>query len=139
MALIELFSTLPSLSTSVLAGILVLGYIFWTIHSYIRLSHIPGPWYAALSNVPRLYWVWTRQSHVTHLALHAKYGPLVRLGPNVISVADPDEIPTIYTFTGTFAKVRAGAPFLFLFRGTKPHSQISTPCSPHITKVAQSR
>ncbi|KAF5529252.1 hypothetical protein FNAPI_13938, partial [Fusarium napiforme] len=30
------------------------------------------------------------------IALHRKYGPLVRIGPNLVSVSDPAAIPTIY-------------------------------------------
>ena len=72
---------------------------------YKQLSEIPGPFFAKFSNFPRLYWVWTKHAHEKHIALHRKYGKLVRSGPDVISVGDPAEIPHIYGFNETFVKV----------------------------------
>ena len=86
-------------------------YAGYSIHSYARLSHIPGPFLAAWSNLPRMYWVWTRSSHLIHVDLHKKYGKLVRLGPNSISCGDPAEIPTIYGFNGKWIKVQWLDPF----------------------------
>lgn len=80
-------------------------YLASWVYSYYRLSHIPGPWISAWSDVPRMYWVWRGTSHLKQLELHRKYGQLVRLGPNAVSVSDSTEIPNIYTFTGKFKKV----------------------------------
>jgi hypothetical protein len=72
-----------------------------------KLSHVPGPFLAALSNIPRMSWVWGRRAHEIHIELHRKYGDLVRFGPNMVSIADPVEIPKIYGFTGNYKKVRS--------------------------------
>ena len=88
--------------------------VVWTIlvilgaqllRTYSRLQSVPGPFLAALSNLPRLYWTWTKTPFNKHIALHKKYGGLVRLGPNMVSVGDPAEISTIYGFNYNFQKV----------------------------------
>ncbi|RAK98993.1 cytochrome P450 [Aspergillus ibericus CBS 121593] len=89
----------------------------WLLRSYLRLRHIPGPWLSALTNVPRSYWVWTNRSHDIHIDLHRKYGRLVRFGPNMISVTDPQEIPHIYSFAGTFGKSDFYRALAFYVRG----------------------
>jgi hypothetical protein len=38
--------------------------------------------------------------------IHEKYGPIVRVGPNEVSVADPTMIPRIYGIGSKFTKVR---------------------------------
>ena len=65
---------------------------------WAKLRFVPGPLWASVSNFPRLYWVWTRKPFAKHIELHKKHGKLVRLGPNMVSVADPKEITTIYGF-----------------------------------------
>lgn len=107
MALLESLYVTVELSKSnfvliLLSGLLLLlGYITRT---YARLCHVPGPFLASLTNIVRLRWVWSRRAHEIHIELHQKYGPLVRIGPDVVSVADPAEITNIYGFTGTFIK-----------------------------------
>jgi hypothetical protein len=83
-----------------------LGIVCWLLQSYLRLRHIPGPFLAAWSNLPRVSWVVSNKAHVIHISLHRKHGRLVRFGPNMISVSDPAEISQIYGFSGKFRKVR---------------------------------
>ncbi|KAK4225578.1 cytochrome P450 [Podospora fimiseda] len=71
--------------------LLLLFYCSWRRH-----RHVPGPFLASISNIPRLRWAWSGQAHRMHLQLHGKYGKLVRIGPNCISVGDPREIQKIY-------------------------------------------
>lgn len=75
--------------------------------TYWRLSHIPGPFLAKFTNLPRLSWVLGNSAHDVHVSLHRRYGPIVRFGPNMVSVADPAEIGTIYGFSKPWAKVCA--------------------------------
>ena len=103
MAVISILAN--STAITLILPALGLVYLASWIYTYYRLSHIPGPWYAAWSDLPRMYWVWTGNSHLKQLELHRKYGPLVRLGPDAVSVSDTTEIPNIYTFTGKFKKV----------------------------------
>jgi hypothetical protein len=68
------------------------------------LSSIPGPIAASLTKYWRVYDVWKGKAHLTHIDLHRKHGPLVRLGPNHVSVADPAFIPRFYSIREDFTK-----------------------------------
>ena len=70
------------------------------------LVKIPGPTLAAYTKFWRLHDVYKGHAHLTAIDLHRKYGPLVRIAPNHVSVADPKMIPVIYTNKGDFTKVR---------------------------------
>jgi hypothetical protein len=60
------------------------------------LHKYPGPWAAAYTDWWRWYDVWRQDAHHTHIRLHQRHGDIVRLGPNVLSFADPRAIKTIY-------------------------------------------
>ncbi|KAF2135595.1 uncharacterized protein K452DRAFT_293104 [Aplosporella prunicola CBS 121167] len=70
------------------------------ISDYLKLRHVPGPFFAAFSNLPRVSWVLSKRAHNKHIELHEKYGDLVRFGPNMVSCSDPTQIPTIYPLKG---------------------------------------
>ncbi|KAI0476857.1 cytochrome P450 [Xylaria cf. heliscus] len=76
----------------------------WLLHEYSQQSHVSGPPFAALSNLPRLLWARSGKAHETYISLHQKYGDLVRVGPNVISVGDPRALSSIYGITANFGK-----------------------------------
>lgn len=77
------------------------------------LWKIPGPAIASFTDLWRLYHIGTGRIHLTHADLHRKYGPLVRIGPNVVSVGDPKAIPIIYGSTAGFQKVIQNPPERF--------------------------
>ncbi|KAF7521735.1 hypothetical protein G7054_g12368 [Neopestalotiopsis clavispora] len=91
---------------------LLVGFAYLAIscsRQYFRLSHIPGPFLARFSNLPRLYWVYKRDAHNVHIAQHRKYvnskgatawAPLVRYGPNAVSVGSASAIDTVYRMRG---------------------------------------
>ena len=83
---------------------MILIFSAYLVATYVRLSHVPGPFLAAFTNFVRLRWVLTRKAQYIHIDLHRKYGPLVRIGPNTVSVGDPAEIQQIYGLTGSYAK-----------------------------------
>ncbi|KAJ5602591.1 cytochrome P450 [Penicillium hordei] len=71
---------------------------------YLRLSSIPGPFAAKFTDIWR-YWSQNSQGHASRLvALHDKYGKLVRIGPNHISISDPASIPIVYSTNPTWLK-----------------------------------
>lgn len=93
------------------------------------MSKIPGPWYARLTDL-RLTWsVFSKtRIHYVH-ALHRKYGPIVRIAPLEVDVADPIAAKQIHRMGSGFVK----APFykllspgpvdnIFNFRDAKLHS-----------------
>ncbi|KAI0442206.1 cytochrome P450 [Xylaria telfairii] len=83
---------------------LVVIFCAWLLHGYSQQSHVSGPPFAAFSNLPRLLWARSGKAHETYISLHEKYGDLVRVGPNVISVADPRALSSIYGITANFSK-----------------------------------
>ena len=69
------------------------------------LHSIPGPFWAKFSNLWRL--VSTARGHheITLQKLHRLHGNVVRVGPNALSIADPEAIKSIYGFKTDFVKV----------------------------------
>lgn len=83
-----------TLSHGIALGVLLL--LIHVVHQWSRLRKIPGPFLASLTNISRAYWVWARHAHETHVSLHQKYGKLVRIGPNMVSVSNALEVNQIY-------------------------------------------
>lgn len=74
-------------------------------YNYSRLSFIPGPFLASVSDIWRYFHGRAGQC-VLDYELHRKYNTkLLRVGPNQISVSDPKEIPKIYGLNPIFNKV----------------------------------
>ncbi|KAK4935613.1 hypothetical protein LTR10_023374 [Elasticomyces elasticus] len=96
---------LENLSSSLLPAtiLLLLGFCVYNKYFY-GISRIPGPFLAAFSDIWRTVLVWSGQAHIAHVKLHEKYGPLVRLGPNVISVSEPEAIKIIYALNSGYVK-----------------------------------
>lgn len=76
-------------TTALLAYILLLAIYRLYFH---RTSHIPGPKLAALTYLYQTYydvcpyqgrWLWQCE------ALHKRYGPIIRVGPDEIHINDP--------------------------------------------------
>jgi hypothetical protein len=67
--------------------------------------NIPGPFIAKFSPVWRLPLVWSGATHEKYRELHAKYGPIVQIAPNVLAISDPAVIATIYGISSKFLKV----------------------------------
>jgi hypothetical protein len=65
----SLYSVKISIPVLLLAGYLLHSYL-----SYRRLSHIPGPWLAAWSNLWLVGVVLRKQSHLEYYELAEKYG-----------------------------------------------------------------
>jgi hypothetical protein len=80
-------------------GLLRLFFTYW------KLRHVPGPFWARFTDIQRVLWVQTRRAHEIHEHVHEKYGPIVRFGPDMVSLADPAFIPTVYPVRPGFPKV----------------------------------
>lgn len=68
------------------------------------LNRIPGPWLNSFSTLPRMWSVYKGEHHLQDLELHARYGKVVRVAPNLVSVADTNEINQLYGITTKFIK-----------------------------------
>ena len=60
------------------------------------LAGIPGPFFASLSRAWLVFHSLSGDMHRETVRLHEKHGSLVRIGPNQVSVTDPDAIRKIY-------------------------------------------
>ncbi|KAI0162906.1 pisatin demethylase [Pestalotiopsis sp. NC0098] len=75
------------------------------------LRNVPGPALTRYTRLWELYKNWEGQlEHVT-VALHKKYGPIIRLAPNRYSISDPAAIRTIYGPGSKFSKSDYYIPF----------------------------
>jgi len=84
-----------------------LGAYYILYHLYLNgLSHIPGPTIAKLSNWWKISAAWHEEMPRRNVELHRKYGPLVSIGPNMISVDDPEAHSIIYSFKPIWKKVK---------------------------------
>lgn len=85
----------------------ILGWITYLIYTryFTGMSHIPGPFIASVSNLWKIKAAWQEAMPQLNIALHKKHGPLVRIGPNTISVDDPAALSTIYGFKPAYRKV----------------------------------
>ncbi|KAF5589033.1 cytochrome P450 monooxygenase [Fusarium subglutinans] len=90
------------------ALVLALGITSILIHhlfsKYYRLYHIPGPLIAKLTDLHRFFCVRSGFIHLYHAKAHERYGPVVRFGPNMVSVCDPDAIQMIFHKRNGFDK-----------------------------------
>lgn len=83
--------------------ILLLSYI----KAYFRrsLQSLPGPVLARFSGLYRLSLVQNGRAPERYRELHESYGPIVRTGPNHVSISDVSMIPVIYGIGSKFLKV----------------------------------
>ncbi|KAL8676102.1 MAG: hypothetical protein Q9186_007345 [Xanthomendoza sp. 1 TL-2023] len=73
-------------------------------HSNHGLQKYPGPFLASITDWWRLFDVLGRRPDVTHIRLHKQHGDIVRLGPNMLSFANPAALGTIYGLNKGFIK-----------------------------------
>ncbi|VUC35059.1 unnamed protein product, partial [Clonostachys rosea] len=89
----------------VLYGIVAVGAVKVVYELFFSpLSHIPGPFLAKFTDLYR-----SGLTHMGHVdshkrRWHQKWGPAVRVGPNAISISDPDMIKVIYTTKNPWRK-----------------------------------
>ena len=87
--------------------ILPLALLLYYLLPYLRaraLIKIPGPRVAAFSNLWLLCQCRLGRRYLAVDAAHRKYGKVVRIQPNHVSIADPDAISVIYSHTGGWLK-----------------------------------
>lgn len=72
---------------------------------YWRLRQVPGPVLASVTDLWRFSIQYRGPILPTLLDLHRRYGSLVRIGPNTVSVSDAAYVNMIYTNKGDYIKV----------------------------------
>ncbi|KAG9239278.1 putative benzoate 4-monooxygenase cytochrome P450 [Amylocarpus encephaloides] len=101
------------LGLGVVISTLVAVHVFRT---WWRLRHIPGPFLASITNLPRVFWVKTKHAQLIHQDVHRKYGEIVRTGPNMVMFENPKAIPIVHVMRRGTIK----APFYDIFKSWTP-------------------
>ncbi|KAJ9612104.1 hypothetical protein H2200_003701 [Cladophialophora chaetospira] len=91
-----------------------------------ELRNLPGPILARFSGIYRLTLVYGGQAPFNYRRLHQKYGTIVRVGPNHVSVSDPAVIPQIYGIGANYLKTSFYKVFTPFYQGTPLESLFST-------------
>ncbi|KAL7936156.1 cytochrome P450 [Trichoderma chlorosporum] len=68
------------------------------------LASFPGPFAAKLTKAWRAYATYRGRWHRDMIDLHRRHGSVVRIGPNELSIADPEAFKTIYRTNRAFVK-----------------------------------
>ena len=75
------------------------------------LRKYPGPFFASFTRLWKLKSTLSGRTHLDHIELHRKYGPVVRIAPNEVSVASPEAARTLLSAGKRFFKT----PFYAVF------------------------
>ncbi|KAF3481808.1 uncharacterized protein GIQ15_04567 [Arthroderma uncinatum] len=112
-------------------------YLAWALIQalcrYQRVSHIPGPWLSKISGLNLVVRDVCLQRNETILEWHKKYGPIVCIAPNAVSVASLSATREIYGSTGKFSK----SSYFDHFKGYNARSVFAT--LPHQEHQAKRR
>ncbi|OQD68318.1 hypothetical protein PENPOL_c003G02954 [Penicillium polonicum] len=78
----------------------------WYLISYLisPLRRFPGPFVAGWTNLWRMFHLRQGKYELVIQDLHKKYGPVVRIGPNVLDLDFPELIKTIYNAKEDYLK-----------------------------------
>ncbi|KAJ5805081.1 hypothetical protein N7474_010968 [Penicillium riverlandense] len=85
---------------------LLAGLSIWYLTTYVfsPLRRFPGPFLAGWTNLWRMFHVRQGKYQVVIHELHKKYGPVVRIAPNVLDLDIPELIKTIYNTKADYLK-----------------------------------
>lgn len=97
-ALTRLHREWPVILVAILFLIILLLLPFWLLRNrhHHNLQSLPGPFLYSITVLPRLWSVYQGKSHWDDLDLHKKYGAIVRVAPNLVSIADPAALDMLY-------------------------------------------
>lgn len=68
------------------------------------LHKYPGPLLASATRLWKLLSTATTRTHLDHIALHRRYGPIVRIAPNEVSLSSPEAARTVLSAGKRFHK-----------------------------------
>ncbi|KAI0441523.1 cytochrome P450 [Xylaria telfairii] len=110
--------TLLSLSVKSVLVTIVAGTCAYIIYQclFAPLAIFPGPVAAKLSKGWRAYATYRGQWHRDLIALHQRYGPVVRIGPNELSIGDPEAFRQIYRTNAAYPKSASYS----IWQGSRP-------------------
>ncbi|TLS26271.1 hypothetical protein PpBr36_04897 [Pyricularia pennisetigena] len=111
------------------AALILYQLLVWAyqISPFHPLAHIPGPKIARVGRLYEAYWDWLCDGRYMHKVaeMHARYGPIVRIGHDEVHCSDPYFANTLY---GSQSQVRDKPQHLCntLVSGALPHTAIVT-------------
>lgn len=83
-------------------GVLVLRFF---VRRYVSpISHLPGPFLASGTRLWKFFTVLKGHNELEKVALHKKYGPIVRIGPNEVAFGSPSAATDILSTKKAFHK-----------------------------------
>ncbi|CAG8961580.1 hypothetical protein HYFRA_00006114 [Hymenoscyphus fraxineus] len=80
-------------------------------------TNIPGPVAAKYTSLYRIWLLLGGNGPMNYAKLHERYGPVVRTGPNHVSLSDSSVISTVYDVKNRFLKSRFYDVFRPLYKG----------------------
>jgi cytochrome P450 len=113
-----LLPLLVYLAPALLIGLLIRNY-------YAVPAAVPGPFLARLTNLYRVLSVLRFSPHEDQNRLHRQYGPLVRLGPDAVSVQGEAYVSQIYGIGKGFVKSNYYAVFQNVVNGRRTASLVA--------------
>ncbi|KAK9422873.1 hypothetical protein SUNI508_04540 [Seiridium unicorne] len=106
-------TNLPATELVLIGGITALTIVcFSTFIQWHRLSHVPGPLIASLTNLWGCWYMNRMQFHQKTKTINDQYGKIVRISPNDVLVSDPDTIwhinsaRSMYSRGGWYGSIR---------------------------------
>lgn len=90
-----------SLKTWIMVYIPIASIVYWAVWIiYARTLHplakVPGPFWPSVSRTWIMFRMYAGNMEKYQRLYHEKYGPIVRIAPNEVAIADPQAIPKIY-------------------------------------------
>lgn len=98
-------TSIPGTHALAAVAVLIAAKLVWEF-LYSPLKAFPGPVAAKFTDFYRAYLMKTGNPDPYYRAWHGKWGPAVRVGPNTISLSDPDMIKVVYNTKNVWRKVR---------------------------------
>ncbi|KAF7957208.1 hypothetical protein EAE96_002799 [Botrytis aclada] len=114
---------------------------------YGGLHKVPGPFLASISNIWKVVALYRGIMPQENIAIHAKYGPVVRIGPHHVSFASPEALQIIHSSRNAYPKsdfykptspIYEGHPLFHLFsvQDVQYHSTLKKNIAGVYTKTA---
>lgn len=101
-AIVSVFSFLLAHPLLILFSLFVARPLYKRYASPLR--QYPGPFIASCTRLWKVWSTWTGHTEQHHIALHKKYGPVVRVAPNELSFANPNAALAIFQVGKGFHK-----------------------------------
>ncbi|KAK3940211.1 Pisatin demethylase, partial [Diplogelasinospora grovesii] len=126
-------ANVPLIALAICVSFSAAAFYVWL--SWRRLSHIPGPFPASITDLQRMLWVKTKRAHLILQDVHEKYGEVVRIGPNNVVFSNPEAIPTskFYVTLQPYTPKGGSLHAVFNTPDENIHRQLKTPIANFFT------